>query len=586
MLPEYFEFSLPTRVVYGIGLLRNPADLLKPFADRRALLVSDAVLNRIGLVERIRESFAGAGVKIVAVYDDVPPNSTIATVQACADLGREHGCDLIIGFGGGSVMDTAKVVNLLLVKGGSVEEHMGAYLLGQEKLLPAILIPTTAGTGSEVTKVAVIADPDNDVKLPFAETQFLPDMAILDPEVTTSMPGRLSAATGMDAMTHAIEAYVDKEWSPASDALALRVVRLISDNLLQACAHPEDLQARGAMLVASCLAGIAFSHSMVGMVHGISHALGGVYHIPHGLANALILPEVMAYNMEARQDRYADLAEAMGVAPPQPAAALRSYGRLRRSSLIGRAADGVQPIDNLCRRWAARAAVQRIRLMNRQLAGITGMPLNLRDAGISDGLSKLQQVATTAMEDGAMLYNPREPERSAVVDIVRRVYRSRETPLKVREAELRPAGATVAREEIRDVFADADNLYQVLGGFYEALKVNPDIGKPLKDSNLCVQFAYRNPQATITIDARGDEVEIYLGDSFEGKPEVTMTMNADIAHYFWHGKVNLVSAITRRQIVAKGNVPKTIKLLPILKPAFELYPDFLRQHGLAEKVVA
>jgi hypothetical protein len=379
---------------------------------------------------------------------------------------------------------------------------------------------------------------------------------------------------------------VDKEWSPASDALALRVVRLISDNLLQACAHPEDLQARGAMLVASCLAGIAFSHSMVGMVHGISHALGGVYHIPHGLANALILPEVMAYNMEARQDRYADLAEAMGVAPPQPAAALRSYGRLRRSSLIGRAADGVQPIDNLCRRWAARAAVQRIRLMNRQLAGITGMPLNLRDAGISDGLSKLQQVATTAMEDGAMLYNPREPERSAVVDIVRRVYRSRETPLKVREAELRPAGATVAREEIHDVFADADNLYEVLGGFYEALKVNPDIGKPLKDSNLCVQFAYRNPQATITIDARGDEVEIHLGDSFEGKPEVTMTMNADIAHYFWHGKVNLVSAITRRQIVAKGNVPKTIKLLPILKPAFELYPDFLRQHGLAEKVVA
>jgi alcohol dehydrogenase class IV len=209
------------------------------------------------------------------------------------------------------------VANLLMSKGGNVADHMGAYLLDvTDRLLPAIVIPTTAGTGSEVTKVAVIADPDNDVKLPFAEEQFLPQLAILDPEMTVSMPPRLTAYTGMDALVHAIEAYVDKEWSPASDALALHAIRLITDNILQACNKPDDLQARGAMQVGSFLAGVAFSHSMVGMVHAIAHALGGVYHIPHGLANTLILPEVMAYNLESQIERYADVALAMGVSFP------------------------------------------------------------------------------------------------------------------------------------------------------------------------------------------------------------------------------------------------------------------------------
>src|SRR5690606_10303912 len=145
-----------------------------------------------------------------------------------------------------------------------VEDHMGAYLLGNDALLPCIMIPTTAGTGSEVTKVAIISDPAHDIKLPFAEIQFFPQLAILDPTLTTSMPAGLTAATGMDALTHAIECYVSKDSQPASDALALHVIRMISQNLLRACARPDDLEARGAMLVASCLAGIAFTQAMVG----------------------------------------------------------------------------------------------------------------------------------------------------------------------------------------------------------------------------------------------------------------------------------------------------------------------------------
>ena len=582
MLPDYFEFSLPTRVLYGIGVIDQLRDAVAPYGRRRALLVTDAVLVQAGLAERVKAGFRQTAIEIAGVYDQVPPNSTIRTVEDCAALGRAQNCDLIIGLGGGSVLDTAKVANILIVKGGQVQDHMGAYLLGQTKLLPLMLIPTTAGTGSEVTKVAVIADPEHDVKLPFAETQFLPDLAILDPALTCTMPPKLTAATGMDALTHAIEAYVGKEWSPAADGLALHAIRLIRDNLLLACARPDDLPARGAMLVASCLAGVAFSHSMVGMVHGISHALGGVYHIPHGLANALVLPEVMTYNLESRPDRYADIAEALGVVFPRPGAAL---GNLLRYGGLGFAARWAIPLeaaDRRFRRQAAKAGIRYIRDLNRQLAHLTGMPLNLRDAGVGDGLAKLEQVADTAMTDGAMLYNPREPEREAVIRIVRALYDAEVTPLPVSLAGVRSAGTAADARELRDVFPDTETLYRVLGGFFERLKIDPRIGEPLKASRLCVRFAYQNPTAEITIDARGEEVRIYRGAEFSGQPEVTMRMSADFAHAFWHGRVNLVSALTRRQVIAKGNVPKTLKLLPILKPAYALYPQYLKEIGMKD----
>ena len=612
MLPEYFEFTLPTKVIYGIGVLKNIDDAIKTFGKRKAILVTDSILVKAGPVDKVREGFAGSNVDIVCTFDDVPPNSTIKTVEACAKLAKKHSADLIIAVGGGSVIDTAKVANIVLVKGGKVDDHMGAYLLdSNEELLPTIYIPTTAGTGSEVTKVAVIADPDNDVKLPFAEDQFLPKLAILDPKVTVSMPGKLTAGTGMDALTHAIEAYVDKEWSPASDALALHAVRLISENILLACAHPEDLQARGAMLVGSFLAGVAFSHSMVGMVHGISHALGGVYHIPHGLANALVLPEVMEYNLESRLDRYSEIALAMGISFPQmvnEGQSLLKSGRLgflttvlepvegvkrwvdiqshRASGTAARMLGNLAFIDDWFRKQSALTAVKKIRTLNCQLAHLTGMPLNLKDAGISDDLGRLDQVADTAMEDGAMLYNPIEPERDAVMRIVKTLYHSRAKPLPVAPEDLRPAGVRRTGKEMSDVFSSSEMLYDVLTGFYKQLKENPQIGPTLANTNLLIQFRYSNPSAVITIDARGDELLIHQGEFDGDTPEVTMSMNADFAHKFWHGKANLVTALTRRLVSAKGNVPKTIKLLPVLKPAYDLYPRFLREKGLGHLIIS
>ena len=159
------------------------------------------------------------------------------------------------------------------------------------------------------------------------------------------------------------------------------------------------------------------------------------------------------------------------------------------------------------------------------------------------------------------------------------------TPLPVSSADFRPAGAAAEVRELRNVFPDADTLYRVLGGFFERLKTDPHIGGPLKASGLCVQFAFDPPAAVMTIDARGDEVKIYRGAEFSGQPEVTMRMSADFAHAFWHGQVNLVSALTRRQVVAKGNVPKTLKLLPILKPAYALYPQYLAEVGMADKIM-
>ena len=284
-------------------------------------------------------------------------------------------------------------------------------------------------------------------------------------------------------------------------------------------------------------------------------------------------------------DRYADIAEALGIVFPRPGAAIGNllrYGGLTFAAPLAKPLTGV---DRWFRRKAAKAGIAHIRTLNRQLAHLTGMPLNLRDAGVKDGLAKLEQVADTAMTDGAMLYNPRELEREAVARIVRALYDTTVTPLPVSPADLRPAGETAAARELLNVFPDTDTFYRVLGGFFERLKTDPQIGGPLKASGLCVQFVYEQPAAVMTIDARGDEVKIYRGMEFSGQPEVTMCMSADFAHAFWHGKVNLVSALTRRRVVAKGNVPKTLKLLPILKPAYALYPQYLAEIGMADKIM-
>ncbi len=610
-LPEYFEFTLPTKVVYGIGVLENIGGSVQRFGKRKAILVTDKVLVEAGPVEKVRDGFAKTNIEIACIFDDTPAEATVHAVEACAKTGRKNGCDMIIAVGGGSVIDTAKVANIILVKGGEAYDHMGAYLLApDEPLLPSIFIPTTAGTGSEVTKAAVIADPDNNVNLTFVEDQFLPKLAVLDPEATISTSGKLTAATGMDALAHAIEAYVGKEWSPASDAMALHAIRLVSRNILTVCAYPDNPEARGAMLVGSFLAGVAYSHSMAGMAHAVANALGGVYRIPHGIASALVLPEVMEYNLESRVERYADVAVALGISFPQliqesrsllksgslasvtskmsQADMLRAWFDAKTYKARGFAAKAVGTFDffdQWVRKQAAWAGVEKVRTLNRQLAYLTKTPLNLAEAGVTDNLAKLEHLVDTVMEDCAMLYNPVEPDREAVVNIVKKIYDARIKPFPVSEDDIVQDEVRKFEQESKNVFENSDMLYTVLIGFFESLKYHEEIGPALKKAGLCIQFVYKNPDGVITVDCTGDEIVISKGE-FDGEPEVTMYMNADFAHRFWHGRANPATALTRRQAAAKGNVSKTIRLLPILKPAYKLYPDYLKNEGFENLVLS
>jgi len=254
--------------------------------------------------------------------------------------------------------------------------------------------------------------------------------------------------------------------------------------------------------------------------------------------------------------------------------------------LAAKALGNLRFIDRFFHMQAARAGIEKVRILNRKLSHLTGMPLNLQEAGIKDNLGRIEEVANKAMEDGTILYNPREPQREDVIAIVKGLHDQQIAPMPVSDEDLQGAGAgLLAGRESKGYFKDSETLYDVLLDFFEKLKAHPTIGPSLKKSNLIVQFRYKNPSAAITIDASGDEVHFYKGDTFEGKPEVTMSMNADFAHKFWHGKANLISALTRRQVQARGNVPKTVKLLPILNPAYQLYPKFLKEKGLEELVI-
>jgi alcohol dehydrogenase class IV len=585
MIPEYFAFNLPTKIVYNHGLASRLGSELKEFGKRNALIITDKVIRKAGLLNKVLEGLQGSLINPIAIFDDVPPNSELKTVMDATEMGKANNCTLIIALGGGSVMDTAKVANILLFKGGKIEDHMGAQLI-KGRLHPMVFIPTTAGTGSEVTSFAMISDSKNDVKLPFTEDAVLPDLAILDPEMTLTMPPKITAATGMDALTHAIEAYVSSETNPVSEALSLHAIELINQNILQATANPDDVNARGAMLVASFMAGVSFNHAGVGIVHGISHALGGVYHIPHGLANSIILPFSIEHNMETSAARYARITEHLGFVNIKPTEELIKAVGMFNNDLLNNAVLQMTMIDEWLVDHKARALAEKIRLLNRQLSYLSGHATNLKQAGINDGLAKLEQVIETAMTDGAMLYNPVEVTREKVRRIIQMAYNQDFPSIKVSSADLRAARAGVIVPKLKNIFSDTENMYDILGGFYNKMGEDSGLSNALLSSGLKVRFIYTNPDGYLTIDSSGTQVKVYRGkDGDHVNLDVEMTLSADLAHYFWHGLVNAVQALTRREITTKGNLPKAMALLPILTPAYDLYPKFLMERGLGKLVV-
>lgn len=388
---DFYQFHLTTKILFQAGLARDFGNELSQMAERKFLIVSDPFLVKNGVTSAIQQGIEAAGAEVVGIFSEVPPNSELKVVEACARLARDSGAEAMVVVGGGSAMDTAKAANVIFSLGGDlVKDYSGSQTITQA-LRPLIAIPTTAGTGSEVTSSAVIFDAATQSKLSFNDNYLRPSMALLDPELTLSVPPQVTAMTGMDALTHAIEAYTSLQANPMSDALAMKAIKLIVTHLRRAVEQGDDLEARSHMMVAANMAGIAFDHAMVGVVHAMSHATGGIAHVAHGLANSIYLPYGMEYNLPTCARRYAGVARRFGI-----------------------------DTSKLNEDQAARAAIQFVKDFRVQLKALCGLPDRLRDAGVSE--AQLEPIAQAAVEDGTTYFNPREVEYEELLKKIKEAF--------------------------------------------------------------------------------------------------------------------------------------------------------------------
>lgn len=296
----------------GPGAVKKLPSLIKSRGLDNILVVTDKGLTGLNLLDGLYEALEAEGIKYF-VFDDVQPNPTIENVEACKDAYINHNCQGIISFGGGSPMDTAKAAGARVANPNKTVKQMIGLLKVSKKLPPLFAVPTTAGTGSEVTVAAVITDEATHEKGPINDTKLRPIVAVLDPELTVGLPPKITSTTGIDALTHAVEAFIGRSNVANTEDCAKKAVKLIFENLKTANDNGSDLEARGNMLKASYYAGIAFTRAYVGYVHAIGHNLGGFYHVPHGLAMAVILPYVLDYYGETAYERLAILADVAGL---------------------------------------------------------------------------------------------------------------------------------------------------------------------------------------------------------------------------------------------------------------------------------
>lgn len=393
MIPSYYEYYNPVKILSGHKALENIPYELDVMGVSRPLIIADPGVAAAGLVKIVVEALADSEVSIGAIYEDTPPDSSNLVVNEVASIYRQNECDSIIAVGGGSVLDTAKGVNIVITENtDDLMEFVGAERL-KKKMRPFIAIPTTSGTGSEVTLVAVIANVEKNCKMAFTSYMLFPDVAILDTRMTMTVPPKITAATGMDALTHALEAYSCLQKNPLSDAYAFAAIDLIRKYLVTTVQNPKDKEARLALANASLMAGCAFSNSMVGLVHGIGHACGGVCHIPHGVAMALLLPYCMEYNLETSAEYYAELLLPLA---------------------------GADEYANTLPEQRAAKSIAAIRELNSTLNKLTGMPISLKEAGVER--DKLPLIARTALGDGSLIFNPVEADYEDILKILKSAY--------------------------------------------------------------------------------------------------------------------------------------------------------------------
>lgn len=340
------NFNVPSTVILGGGASHELVPQVKRLQARRALLVTDAYMVKTGLAGQLADRLCEAGIE-TAIFAGVQPDPTVQNVmEGLAEL-QQGRAEVVIGLGGGSPIDAAKTIAILATNLPPLAQYAGYHKIPNAGL-PLIVIPTTAGTGSEATKVAVITDTERDVKMMILDVHLLPRVALVDFELTLTMPPGLTAHVGVDTLTHGIEAYVSRRAHALTDPIALSCIKLTAENLLIAYKQPDNRPAREAMMLAACQGGMAFSNSSVCLVHGMSRPIGAHFHVPHGLSNAVLLPEVTRYSLLGALPRYATVARVMGAAAEKDSdekagdALVRRLEQLNNDLAVGRLRDAVR----------------------------------------------------------------------------------------------------------------------------------------------------------------------------------------------------------------------------------------------------
>ena len=373
-------FFIPSVNLMGAGCLMDAAASIKSLGFRKGLIVTDKVLNKIGLVKHVADILAKHDVA-TAVFDGAQPNPTVGNVEAGLAILKAESCDFVISLGGGSPHDCAKGVALCATNGGSIKDYEGLDKSAKPQL-PLVAINTTAGTASEMTRFCIITDESRHIKMAIVDKHTTPILSVNDPVLMVDKPASLTAATGMDALTHAVEAYVSTIATPITDACALKAVELIAQYLRAAVADGKNMDAREQMAYAQFLAGMAFNNASLGYVHAMAHQLGGFYDLPHGVCNAILLPHVQAFNAKVASARLGDVARAMGV--------------------------DTKGMDDA---KAAEACLVAIRTLSKDI----GIPAGIKDLGAK--AEDIPTLATNALKDACGLTNPIQATHEEIVAI-------------------------------------------------------------------------------------------------------------------------------------------------------------------------
>jgi alcohol dehydrogenase len=377
---QVYGFYIPNVSLMGVGSSKEAGAQAKALGATKALIVTDKVLNQLGVAAKIKGQLEEAGVKAV-VFDGAEPNPTDTNVHDGLKVYQASNCDAIVSLGGGSAHDCAKGIGMVATNGGNVRDLEGINKT-KKPMPPFVAINTTAGTASEMTRFCIITNTSTHVKMAIVDWRCTPNVAINDPVLMVGKPPALTAATGMDALTHAVEAYVSIAATPITDCCAIKAIELIAENLQPAVANGANLDARDKMAYAEYLAGMAFNNASLGYVHAMAHQLGGFYNLPHGVCNAILLPAVCEFNAIAAAKRLGDVAVA-----------------------LGEQIDGLAPID------AAAKGIAAIRKLSRSI----GIPAGLKELGVKE--ADLPTMAENAKKDACQLTNPRTATLQQVVEI-------------------------------------------------------------------------------------------------------------------------------------------------------------------------